>query len=63
MYYRGAAAALLCYDITSKSSFDKVVTWVEGKWLRVANNNEYFGRTASEYKVLNLALLTKFTFH
>eukprot|EP00029_Vermamoeba_vermiformis_P005447 TRINITY_DN1896_c0_g1_i2.p1 TRINITY_DN1896_c0_g1~~TRINITY_DN1896_c0_g1_i2.p1 ORF type:complete len:255 (-),score=30.73 TRINITY_DN1896_c0_g1_i2:78-842(-) len=29
MYYRGAAAAVLCYDITSKSSFDKVITWVE----------------------------------
>ena len=31
MYYRGAAAAVLCYDITAKSSFDKVVDWVEGK--------------------------------
>jgi small GTP-binding protein len=29
MYYRGAAAAVLCYDITAKSSFEKVITWVE----------------------------------
>ena len=29
MYYRGAAAAVLVYDITKPSSFDTMVRWVE----------------------------------
>ncbi|XP_061194867.1 ras-related protein Rab-24-like isoform X3 [Saccostrea echinata] len=28
MYYRGARAAILCYDLTDKSSFDKIRYWV-----------------------------------
>lgn len=28
LYYRGANAALLCYDITSASSFDQMGTWL-----------------------------------
>ena len=30
MYYRGANAALLLYDITNASSFDDVRGWLEG---------------------------------
>ncbi len=30
MYYRGANAALLLYDITSAESFDDVRGWLEG---------------------------------
>lgn len=30
MYYRGAQAAILVYDITSKESFLDMNTWVEG---------------------------------
>lgn len=29
IYYRGAKAAIVCYDITDKSSFDRVRFWVE----------------------------------
>ncbi|XP_048744976.1 ras-related protein Rab-24-like isoform X2 [Ostrea edulis] len=28
MYYRGARAAILCYDLTDKSSFEKIRYWV-----------------------------------
>ncbi|KAJ7336696.1 Ras- protein Rab-24 [Desmophyllum pertusum] len=28
IYYRGAKAAVLCYDITDKSSFDRAKYWV-----------------------------------
>jgi GTPase SAR1 family protein len=30
MYYRGAHAALLLYDITNASTFDDVKGWLEG---------------------------------
>ncbi|QRV91015.1 Ras-like GTP-binding protein RYL2 [Ceratobasidium sp. AG-Ba] len=30
MYYRGASAAILVYDITNASSFDDVKVWIEG---------------------------------
>ena len=33
MYYRGANAALLLYDITNSSTFDDVRGWLEGKVL------------------------------
>lgn len=29
MYYRGAAAALVVYDITDNDSFDGAKTWIE----------------------------------
>lgn len=29
MYYRGAAAAIVVYDITSTSSFNRAKTWVK----------------------------------
>lgn len=29
MYYRSARAAILCYDLTDKTSFDKVKFWVD----------------------------------
>lgn len=28
MYYRGARAAILCYDLTERASFDKIRYWV-----------------------------------
>ena len=31
MYYRGAAAAILVYDMTKKSSFEKLQKWVDEK--------------------------------
>lgn len=31
MYYRGAQAALLVYDITSRESFEELHSWIEGK--------------------------------
>lgn len=42
MYYRGANAALLLYDITNASSFDDVRGWLEGAlWqLPVANMSD-----------------------
>jgi Ras-related protein Rab-21 len=30
MYYRGASAAILVYDITSEESFTEMVSWMEG---------------------------------
>ena len=27
MYYRGAAACILCYDVTDRTSFDRVRFW------------------------------------
>lgn len=30
MYYRGAQAALLVYDITSQESFEELSSWIEG---------------------------------
>tara|TARA_R110002050_G_scaffold127626_5_gene248601 strand:+ start:430 stop:576 length:147 start_codon:yes stop_codon:yes gene_type:complete len=30
MYYRGASAALLVYDITHKSTFESMKEWVKG---------------------------------
>ena len=32
MYYRGANAALLLYDITNAATFDDVRGWLEGKF-------------------------------
>lgn len=29
IYYRGAKAAIVCYDITEKASFDRVKFWVQ----------------------------------
>lgn len=31
MYYRGANAAVIVYDITNPASFDDVRTWIEGE--------------------------------
>lgn len=30
MYYRGASAAILVYDITSEDSFTEIMSWMEG---------------------------------
>lgn len=32
MYYRGAHAALLVYDITSQESFEELTSWIEGEY-------------------------------
>lgn len=32
MYYRGANAALLLYDITNAASFNDVKGWLEGEF-------------------------------
>jgi GTPase SAR1 family protein len=29
MYYRGAHAAIVVYDITSRESFDRAINWVK----------------------------------
>ena len=29
MYYRGAASAIVCFDITNEDSFSKMKDWVE----------------------------------
>ncbi len=29
MYYRNASAAIVCFDITSEESFNKMKDWVE----------------------------------
>lgn len=34
MYYRGASAAILVYDITSEESFTEMVSWMEGIFFR-----------------------------
>lgn len=36
MYYRGAHAAVLVYDITNPASFEDVKAWLEGRSLRNA---------------------------
>ena len=28
IYYRGAKAAILCFDVTDKSSFDRIRFWI-----------------------------------
>lgn len=33
MYYRGANAAILVYDITNQSSFDDIQNWLDGRSL------------------------------
>lgn len=33
MYYRGANAALLLYDITNAATFEDVRGWLEGQFL------------------------------
>ena len=33
MYYRGANAALLLYDITNASTFDDIRGWLAGEFL------------------------------
>ena len=34
MYYRGASAAILVYDVTNSDSFDALPGWVKGStWL------------------------------
>jgi GTPase SAR1 family protein len=40
MYYRGANAALLLYDITNLTTFDDIRGWLEGNvpvYLRLSN--------------------------
>lgn len=34
MYYRGASAAILVYDITSEESFTELISWMEGLFLK-----------------------------
>ena len=31
MYYRGANAAIIVYDVTSQSSFERVSEWITGR--------------------------------
>jgi GTPase SAR1 family protein len=31
LYYRGALAAILVYDVTDESSFDDIKIWLEGE--------------------------------
>ena len=44
MYYRGANAALLLYDITNASTFEDVKGWLEGGghlptyWMELTNH-------------------------
>ncbi|KAG8739639.1 hypothetical protein FRC10_005375 [Ceratobasidium sp. 414] len=50
MYYRGASAAILVYDITSASSFDDVKVWIDGTHhssgvLSTLANDPYSGQT------------------
>ena len=33
MYYRGAQAALLVYDLTSQESFAELHSWIEGMFV------------------------------
>lgn len=40
MYYRGASAAILVYDITSEESFTELISWMEG-WLSLWINIGY----------------------
>jgi GTPase SAR1 family protein len=37
MYYRGASAAILVYDITSEESFTELISWMEGS-CKLKNN-------------------------
>lgn len=47
IYYRGAKAAIVCYDITDKSSFDRVRFWVEElRKNEMVNNSIYSSRCA-----------------
>ena len=32
MYYRKANAAMLCYDITNRETFEDMQSWVNGKF-------------------------------
>jgi hypothetical protein len=32
MYYRGASAAILVYDITSEESFVEMISWMDGNF-------------------------------
>lgn len=32
MYYRGANAAIIVYDITSEKSFEEAKRWISGVW-------------------------------
>jgi len=38
MYYRGAAAALVVYDITSVSSFQRAQSWIQELQSQASNN-------------------------
>lgn len=42
MYYRGANAALLLYDITNKSTFNDIRGWLEGIWLQLVSILSFF---------------------
>ena len=47
IYYRGAKAAIVCYDITDKSSYDRVRFWVEElRKNEMVNNSIYSSRCA-----------------
>lgn len=39
MYYRGANAALLLYDITNASTFDDIRGWLQGNRLHIRHRN------------------------
>ncbi|KAG8729272.1 hypothetical protein FRC12_021101 [Ceratobasidium sp. 428] len=50
MYYRGASAAILVYDITNASSFDDVKIWIDGTYpvlwsLSTLSDSPYSGYT------------------
>lgn len=60
MYYRGAHAAILVYDITSEESFQDMSSWVEGSvipqmWVvlngfsYLENQIDFVSRTKKEY--------------
>ena len=64
IYYRGAKAAIVCYDITDKSSFDRVRFWVEElRKNEMVNNSIYSSQCAELACSKPLFESTKFFFN
>jgi hypothetical protein len=55
MYYRGANAALLLYDITNASTFDDIRGWLEGEarqlWPYWTDSQHVHGRVEEKLSV------------
>ena len=62
-YYRGAAGALLVYDITRRDTFNHLTTWLEDARQHSNSNMVIMLIGNKRFKSFNIGFFTNFFFH